>query len=620
MGPVAQAIPLVSGIAGGCQNSLAERRAGPAGPPGRAHPLAPGPGLDYAPLGILVPVTSAPEAPMRFWLALAPIVTVFLLLVVLRWPARRAMPVALAVTAALALFVWQVTWTVVAASVVQGLVICAAILCIVFGALFMLNALTASGAIAAIRRGFMAVTPDRRVQAVIIAWCFGAFIEGAAGFGTPAAVCAPLLMALGFPAMAAVVVALTIQSTPVSFGAVGTPILLGVRTGLDSPLLTSMLARDNVDFMAYLYEIARTVALTHAIVGVLIPLFLSVLLTRFFGAERSVRRGLEAWPFCLFGGLAFTVPYVLLAWTLGPEFPSLIGALVGLGLTTLAAKFRFLTPKRPFDFAPRAEWPAAWMGTWEPDASEAPAHMTLCKAWLPYVLVGVLLACSRRFEALKAALASVTIPVENIFGTGLGYTVKPLYEPGFIFLVAVGAAYFVQRMNWRDLAGAARTSLATTWHAGFALGFAVPMVRMFINSGGRYNLSGLASMPMELAGGVADLAGQAWTGFAAVLGALGAFIAGSNTISNMMFSLFQFGVATRIHVPQSIIVALQAVGGAAGNMITVHNVVAAAAVVGLMDREGEIIRKTLIPLVYYLIGAAVVGFVLVYSGWGVVLG
>jgi lactate permease len=162
-------------------------------------------------------------------MALAPILTVFFFLVILRWPAKKAMPLALIVAAGLAYFVWEVSGTIIAASVIQGLAICVAILWIVFGALLMLNTLTNSGAIAAIRAGFMDITPDRRIQAMIIAWCFGAFIEGAAGFGTPAAVCAPLLMALGFPAMAAVTVALIIQSTPVTFGAVGTPVLLGAH-------------------------------------------------------------------------------------------------------------------------------------------------------------------------------------------------------------------------------------------------------------------------------------------------------------------------------------------------------------------------------------------------------
>ena len=550
-------------------------------------------------------------------MALAPILTVFFFLVILRWPAKKAMPLALVVVTILAFTVWQVAGTVIAASIIQGVAIALAILWIVFGALLMLNTLTNSGAIAAIRAGFMDITPDRRIQAMIIAWCFGAFIEGAAGFGTPAAVCAPLLMALGFPAMAAVTTALIIQSTPVTFGAVGTPVLLGVKTGLDNPLVHDLLGKNGIDFMTYIHEIGATAALVHGIIGIMIPTFLAVILTRFFGKEKSIAKGLEALPFGIFAGLAFTVPYYLVAKFLGPEFPSLIGGLVGLALVTVAAKNNFLTPKTSWDFDERANWPKHWMGTWEPKFAEAPAHMTLLKAWSPYVLVGLFLVLSRKVAWIKGALASVAIPVTDLFGTGIGYTIKPLYVPGFIFVCAVACAYFIQKMDFKALKSATVQAGKTTLQASFALGFAIPMVRVFINSG--TNESGLKSMPLELANGVAAMAGEVWTGFAAVIGAMGAFIAGSNTVSNMMFSLFQFGVASQIDVPQSIIVALQAVGGAAGNMITVHNVVAAAAVVGLMDREGEIIRKTLIPLTYYLIMAGIIGTVLVASGWGTVL-
>ena len=121
-------------------------------------------------------------------------------------------------------------------------------------------------------------------------------------------------------------------------------------------------------------------------------------------------------------------------------------------------------------------------------------------------------------------------------------------------------------------------------------------------------------MPVTLASGAAALVGEGWTAFAAVIGAMGAFIAGSNTFSNMMFSLFQFTTALKIGLLPSIIVALQAVGGAAGNMICVHNVVAASAVVGLSGKEGPIIRKTLIPMTYYLIAAALIGFLLIFIG------
>ncbi|HLA39889.1 MAG TPA: L-lactate permease, partial [Candidatus Glassbacteria bacterium] len=454
-------------------------------------------------------------------------------------------------------------------------------------------------------------------QAMIIAWMFGAFIEGAAGFGTPAAVAAPLLMALGFPAMAAVTLTLIIQSTPVSFGGAGLPILLGVHTGLDDPTVHAALARAGIPYMDYIRAIGWNVAILHGIIGILIPLFLSVTLTRFFGREKSVARGLEIAPFAIFAGLAFTVPYVLLAYFLGPEFPSLVGSLIGLGIIVVAAKNNFLTPRRPWDFAPRAEWEPAWSGTFSGEVREEKPGMTIFKAWVPYVLVGLFLVISRTVPPVKSILTAWTVRFVDIFGTGIDADMQPLYLAGFIFVLVVAFTYFIQRMRPSELGRATATAFRTTLSAASALGFAVPMVRVFINSG--VNAGGLESMPMELAAGVASITGQAWTAFAAVIGALGAFIAGSNTVSNMMFSLFQFGVATRIGVAQSVIVSLQVVGGAAGNMITVHNVVAAAAVVGLMDREGEIIRKTLIPLTYYLIMAALLGFFLVHIKFGIKL-
>jgi lactate permease len=139
---------------------------------------------------------------------------------------------------------------------------------------------------------------------------------------------------------------------------------------------------------------------------------------------------------------------------------------------------------------------------------------------------------------------------------------------------------------------------------------AVPMARVFIETG--VNDSGYASMPLTLASAVAALAAGAYPAFAAGIGALGAFVAGSNTISNLMFSLFQWGVADEIGVSRQLAVALQAVGGAAGNMITVHNVVAAAAVVGLVGKEGLILRRTVIPTLYYVVVAGALGLAAVY--------
>src|SRR5690554_510679 len=298
-------------------------------------------------------------------LAFTPILMAGILLLGLRWPARRAMPIVFLVTALIGHFVWDMTWNRIFASTLQGLVITIGVLWIIFGAILLLNTLKHSGAIATIRSGFTTITPDRRIQAIIIVWLFGCFIEGASGFGTPAAIVAPLLVAVGFPAMAAVMLGMMVQSTPVSFGAVGTPIIVGVTTGLDEATISGQLEAAGSSWEAYLQLITSQVAITHAIVGVMMPLLMVTMMTRFFGRNKSWREGLEVLPFALFAGIAFVVPYALTGVILGPEFPSLLGGLIGLAIVTTAAKKGFLIPKRTWDFADSKDWPSEWLGSIE---------------------------------------------------------------------------------------------------------------------------------------------------------------------------------------------------------------------------------------------------------------
>ncbi|MCB1369536.1 MAG: L-lactate permease [Rhodobacteraceae bacterium] len=545
-------------------------------------------------------------------LATLPIATVFLLLVVLARSAKFSMFVAYLVTTATALLVWGTELNKVLGATVNGVVTAVSLLYIVFGAILMLYTLEESGGIRSIRRGFTSISPDRRVQAIIIAWLFGSLIEGASGFGTPAAIAAPLLVAVGFPAMAAVMVSLIIQSTPVSFGAVGTPILVGVRTGLvDQPLVEQTIAP--MAFHDYLMQIAAKVAMIHGLVGFLIPLILVGMLTRFFGTNRSFVEGFRIWKFALFAGLAFTVPYWIIAATLGPEFPSLLGGIIGLLIVVPAAKRGFLIPKETFDFPPRNQWDEAWVGKLD-DLEDHNAHrplMPLLKAWAPYVVVVILLVLTRTIAPIKGFLVSpaVTIALDDLFGSGINARVQLLYLPGTVLILASLFTYFYHGMKASDYGKALRSSGSTMMAAAPALLLAVPMVQVFLNSAS----DTLASMPIVLAEGVSSAVGQAWPMFAPWIGAMGAFVAGSNTISNMMFSLFQFSTATSIGLGAAgagTVVALQAIGGAAGNMICVHNVVAASATVGLTDREGELIRKTLIPMAYYCIQGGLIGFAL----------
>nr|WP_221308571.1 L-lactate permease [Nocardiopsis mwathae] len=544
-------------------------------------------------------------------LALLPILAIGVLLVGLRWPAKYAMPVGYGVAVTVAVAVWQVGWWDIAASTVQGFVIAAGLLYIVFGALLLLATLSASGALRSIRATFTRITPDRRIQVIIVAWLFGSFIEGASGFGTPAAVAAPLLLALGFPAMAAVLAGLIMQSTPVSFGAVGTPLLVGVHGGLSGAAeVEQNLHAAGTGLDAYITgPVTVHVALMHAIVGTLIPLFMVCMLTLFFGERRSAADGLQVAPFALFSALAMTVPYLLTAWLLGPEFPSLFGGLIGLVIVVSAARRGFLMPTGTWGFPPRDRWLPDWMGRIVPDTREVgDGDVGTARAWTPYVLVAALLLLTRL--ALADPLQAVTVGWSRIFGTEISADFSPLWSPGFVFLTVIALTYALHRMKRHEIAESWKTAGRQLGVAAVALLAAVPMVRVFINSGTEFNASGLDSMPLTLAAGASALAGESWPVFAPWIGALGAFAAGSNTVSNLMFSLFQFSTAEQIGAPTAVVVAAQAVGGAAGNMITVHNVVAACATVGLIDREGALIRKTVIPLAYYCLAAGMLAYVL----------
>ncbi len=545
-------------------------------------------------------------------LAVTPIFLAGVLLVGFRVPARIAMPISFIATVLTAYFGWDINMISLLASAIQGLFITFDILYIIFGAILLLNLLKYSGGISVIRKGFSDISPDRRVQVIIIVWLFGSFIEGAAGFGTPAAIVAPLLVALGFPALAAVMLGMMVQSTAVTFGAVGTPILVGIRGGLENPDLTSRLAAINMTFLDYLYVVAANSAVLHAIAGTLIPTLMIMMLTRYFGKNKSWKEGLAIFPFALFGGLCFTIPYVLTGVFLGPEFPSLLGSLVGMLIVVSAAKRGFLIPKNTWDFEAESVWPKHWFGTLDVHVDEVKEEaLSLAKSWAPYVFLAGLLVISRLPQLpIKEWLSGIKVHWDDIFNTSISASSTPLYLPGTILLIVGIITVFMHKMNRTKVLMAFADSAKMLLGAGFVLMFTVPMVRIYINSG--INPNDLPGMPIAMAEWVAENVGQIYPLVAPSIGALGAFIAGSNTVSNLMFGLFQFGVAEKLLMPTSIIVALQAVGAAAGNMIAIHNVVAASATVGILGKEGLVLRKTIIPTLYYLIVIGVLGMIAIH--------
>jgi lactate permease len=346
----------------------------------------------------------------------------------------------------------------------------------------------------------------------------------------------------------------------------------------------------------------------HVVVGAVLPFIGVAMMTRFFGEERSIKPALEVLPLTLFAWASFAVPYWATAYFLGPEFPGLMGAMVGLFITVGALKAGFFHPDEEWDFGEQSAWPDHWVGDIQPgESSSREAHvaadggtvqtMSLPRAWAPYALVALLLVVTRVVDPVTAFLQSnLVLGWDRILGTSLSGSLAVLYLPGAVFVAVHLLTIPIHGMSRDEIVGAWSETVEKVMPAVVALLFAVATVQIMLQSG---TATGTDGMLIVLSDTMANVAGGVYPFFAALVGALGAFLAGSNTVSDILFGTFQYGVADQIGFPHTIILGAQAVGGAIGNLIAVHNVVAALAVVGLVGEEGRVIRYELIPLAYY---------------------
>jgi len=549
--------------------------------------------------------------------AFLPILVALVLMVGFRWPATRAMPLAWLVAALAAYGVWKMEGVAVIASTLQGFGSAITVLLIVFGALLILYTLSESGGMETINHGFHGISTDRRVQVIIVAFIFEAFLEGAAGFGTPAAIAGPLLLSLGFPALAAVLVALILNTVPVTFGAVGTPVWFGLKN-LEGKIEAAVAAGgDQLGFASmdgFNMLIGKWAAVFHTPMAYILPLFVVCFMTRLFGENRSWREGLAVWKFSVFASTVFVVPFLASAFFIGEEFPALIGGLIGLAIILYVAKKGWFLPASSWDFGPQSAWEKEWTGEIKTaETIEFKQQMSQFRAWLPYILIGLILVLTRlKFLPFSDWVTRWDIGVSAILGqAGIDYSLRPLYNPGIIpFALVAVLTIFLHRMPAANVKKAWTDAFKRMKNPTIALIFAVALVQIFKNSA--TNPMDYASMPLSMAEAVAAVAGGSWPFFAPFIGALGSFITGSNTVSDLLFAQFQYGIAGTLSLPHQIIVSLQAVGGAMGNMVCIHNIVAASATVGLVGMEGLILKRNAIPLVLYGAVTGVLGLVFAY--------
>ena len=501
---------------------------------------------------------------MTALLALLPILVILVLMLGLGWSAARAglvgMMVAFGVAVAAFAFPAHVDPALSLTEAVGGTAAEAGftaltILWIIGPALGIHQLQMRTGSAEVLRATLASLAPDPRILALLVAWFFVLFMEGAAGFGASVALAAPFLVAAGFRPVQAVTITLVGHVVGVSFGAIGTPIVPQMAaTGLSG------------------LELARATGPYHSLLG-WIPLLIMVLMV-----ARSTPGGGRGriWAWTAVAALCFLVPYTLLWWRVGPELPTVGGALFGGLLFVLL--FR-------------------WLGRTPPADSDLPGERhsagAVVRAAAPYlVLVGLVLA-TRLVSPLRSALQGVGIGWE-MHGVFAG-AMQPLYHPGTMLLAGFVIGAWLQRAGWGEMSGAFMDATRRLVPVAVALVSMLVLSRIMVHAG----------MTETLAIAAADGAGGMWPAFAPFVGVLGTFVTGSATASNILFTDFQQETALFLGLPVAGVVGAQTFGAAVGNMICPHNVVAASATVGLEGREGEILRSTLwVTLLYAGLGGA----------------
>jgi lactate permease len=549
-----------------------------------------------------------------------PIGVAFVLLAGLRWSAARAMGVGWLLATAIGLTYWSMEPTWLVASAVYGALQAVDIILIVFGAILLMNYLEGSGAIATIRWYFGQIEEDRRIQVLLIGLGFMTIIEGAAGFGTPGALAAPLLIGLGFPPLAAAVFGLFFNAPNPPFGAAGTPVIGGTGAVIEPALSGSMSVGEFLSMVSAWSGVIT--GLTYVFWGLLGVFFL----TYWFGDEdgrsvsSAVRSTLPIAPFALLLGAVTGGTQLAIAWFVGPALPDIAAGFVVLAVGLLLANNDVLVPEREWDFPAESTWTNTWLGGLELDeiARDRPnKEMPVLLAWTPYLLVALALLVTRWPDLTVGGVAvlgwiqSFTVGLDSILGTDLGYTLQYLYLPGTMPFIPIAILTgLLHRMDTSEMGAAWRRSIAQVAPAALTLVIAVSMTQVMIQS--QTNTADLLGMMEALSRALAMGAGGLLPMVSPWVGAIGSFMTGSNTSSNILFSVLQYDAAQTIGLSRTIVVSLQNVGGGLGNMVSVLNVAAICGVVGITGREGDLLRKAVVPMALFALFAGLFGMLLTY--------
>ncbi len=554
---------------------------------------------------------------MTLWAGLSalPIAVVFYFLVARRWPGAKAMGVGWVTASILGLAVWRMQGGWWATAAVYGGLQAMEIILTIFGAILLMTYLDRSGALATIRWHFTTIHGDRRIQLLLLGYGVITIIEGVAGFGTPAALVAPLMIGLGFPPLAAAVFSLWFNAPNPPFGVAGIPTLHGVGSVIGEVLPAGMESQFMAGVVSWVGVFTGT---TYVVWGLLAVFFM---LLWFGDGQRGRLR--EAWRgtwevagFAALLGLIAGGSTMLVARLLGGELPAITAGLLSLGAGLVCVRLGWLMPTSRWEFPPTSQWSDLWRGGLSQERLVLPQpqqQMPVLASWLPYLTVAGFLFLTRLpvFE-LVPRLQQITIGPWALFGSPLSWQLRPLYLPGVLpFLPVALLSGVLYGLNWTETRNIWRRAARQVLPAAITLVVSVSMAQIMIQSS--VNALGQLGMIQMLSRVVASAAGAALPLVTPWIGILGAFMTGSNTSSNILFSALQYRAAEELQLSRTIITALQSTSGGIGNLISVLNVAAIAGVTGITGREGDVIRKTLVPLLLYALWVGLLGLLLVHT-------
>lgn len=545
---------------------------------------------------------------MDMFVSVFPIVLLIYLMVKRNsWPSYIALPVIALLIYLIQFFYFDNGFMLLNANLISGLISTLTPITVIFGAILFNKMMEVSGNIQILRRWLSGINPNPIAQLMIIGWAFAFMIEGASGFGTPAAIAAPILVGLGFPPIKVAMLALVMNSVPVTFGAVGTPTWFGFQ-----PLNLGE---------EMLLQVGMQSAIIHFLAGFVIP----VIALRLVSNWEQIRKNIV---FIYLSILSCTVPYVLLA-LYNYEFPSLVGGAIGLLVSVFLANYGIGLSKQTQSVQ---DMVAAGAGTYgnetqpdqlKDDSSQLDKGLVF-KALLPTLLLILILVVTRIHQLgikglLNDATSMISIPLgyigdldisraliiklSNIFEQGVANSYRTLYVPSLIpFVVTVLISVVLFKMSSKQTLGIFSVSFSQIKKPFIALFGALAMVKFML-------IGGQNSMVISIGNGFASVAGEYWIYFASYLGSIGAFFSGSNTVSNLTFGAIQYSIAQSTGLSVSLILALQSVGGAMGNMSCLNNIIAVSTVLDIKREEGNILKRTAIPMFIYGILAATIAVI-----------